>query len=296
MKLLVSGREGQLARSLVERAALFEGIEVLALGRPELDLEKPETIGPAIAAAAPDVVVNAAAYTAVDKAEDEPERTFRVNAEGAGALASAARAAGAAVIQVSTDYVFDGTSPVPYREGDPTDPIGVYGRSKLEGERLVGAATGDHLILRTAWVYSPFGHNFVKTMMRLARERDEVAVVSDQIGNPTSALDLATGILAVVDRWRRGESAGIGEAYHLAGTGTSSWYDFAAEIFRLCAEFGLPSARVRPIASKDWPTRARRPPRSWLDTDRFERDFGYRMPPWQASVRDVIERLKRTGY
>src|SRR5437660_1636965 len=199
MKVLVTGTEGQLARSLVERARLHPAIDLVAIGRPMLDMEVAGSAAAAIAEAAPDVVVNAAAYTAVDQAEDEPERAFRVNADAAGEVAAAATRAGAAVIQLSTDYVFNGRAEGPYREDAPVDPLGVYGRSKLAGEEQVRAANPRHAIVRTAWVYSPFGRNFIKSMMAGAGVRDRLTVVDDQRGSPTSALDLADGLLAMVE-------------------------------------------------------------------------------------------------
>ncbi len=249
MRILVTGREGQLVTSLVERARRHPAISLIALGRPELDLEQPGAAAVAIPAHAPDLVINAAAWTAVDAAEDEPDRAFRINADAAGEVAAAARAAGAPVIQVSTDYVFDGESDRPYREEDPVAPIGAYGRSKLAGEEQVRAANPDHLIVRTAWVYSPFGRNFVRTMMAAAENRDELRVVADQRGNPTNALDLADALLVIARSWR----AGI---VNLAGSGGASWSDFAAAIMAERARHGLRAPPVVPIATADWPTPA----------------------------------------
>ena len=262
MRILVTGKEGQLARSLAERARLHPWIELVTAGRPEVDLETPGSVASAISAARPDAVVNAAAYTAVDQAEDEPGRAMRINADAAGEAADAARAAGAPIIQVSTDYVFDGSASAPYDEAAPTAAIGAYGRSKLAGEEQVRAANPDHLILRTAWVYSPFGRNFVRTMMGLAERTDTVRVVGDQKGNPSSALDLADGIILILGRWRRGDRTGMGRTYHLAGAGEASWADFADAIFEACRSLGLPAAQVQPIATADWPTKAVRPANS----------------------------------
>ncbi|HEU0134162.1 MAG TPA: dTDP-4-dehydrorhamnose reductase [Allosphingosinicella sp.] len=291
MRVLITGREGQLARSLVERSASHPSLTLLTLARPELDLERPETIASAVRSAAPDVVLNAAAYTAVDQAEDEPERAFRVNGEAAGELASAAREAGAPIIQISTDYVFDGQGQGAYRESDPTNPLGVYGRSKREGEERVAAANPDHLIVRTAWVYSPFGKNFVKTMLNLARDRDQLSVVDDQSGNPSSALDLADGLLAILGRWKERPGLGFGETYHLAGTGSTTWRRFAAEVMDCSARLGGPSAEVRPIATADWPTKAPRPANSRLDCSKFAADFGYEAPDWKLSTEQTVRRL-----
>lgn len=291
MKLLVTGSQGQLARALQERAASRAGIEIIAVGRPAADLEVPGSVAAAIRSAAPDVIINAAAFTAVDDAEDEPERAWRINADAAGEAAAAAAAAGAAIIQISTDYVFDGSADGAWREDSPTAPLGVYGWSKLGGEEQVRAATDRHLIVRTAWVYSPWGRNFVKAMLRLAAERDEVGVVDDQRGSPTSALDLAEALLAVLESWRGGERSGLGRTFHVAGTGSCSWAELAEEIFRQSAAGGGPSATVRRIASADYPTKAARPRNSTLDTSAFERAFGFAMPDWRNSVGEVVRRL-----
>jgi dTDP-4-dehydrorhamnose reductase len=291
MRVLVTGREGQLARSLAERGAAHPGLSLETVGRPDLDLERPESIAAAIAAAAPDAVINTAAYTAVDQAEDDSEAAFRINAAAAAEVAAAARRAGARIIQVSTDYVFDGSAEDAYPETAPTAPLGVYGRSKLEGERGVAEANPDHLILRTAWVYSPFGRNFVRTMLNAAQTRDEVNVVDDQYGNPTSALDIADGILAILGRWPGEPGAGLGQVYHLAGTGSTSWCGLARHVFEQASALGLPAARVSPIRTEDWPTRAVRPRNSRLDCAKLERDFGYRAPPWRESVAATVRRL-----
>ena len=261
----------------------------MALGRPELDLESPGSAAVAIAEAAPDIVINAAAYTAVDQAEDEPERAFRINADAAGEIADAAARTGAAVIQLSTDYVFDGQGEGPYREDAPVNPLGVYGRSKLAGEEQVRAANPRHAIVRTAWVYSPFGRNFVKSMMAAAATRDRLTVVDDQRGSPTSALDLADGLLAMIEA-----GGGWGETYHLAGGGeATTWCGFAREIMGQCAANHLATVPVEPIRTEDWPTRAVRPRNSVLDSSRFEEAFGFVMPDWRLSAREVVERLAR---
>jgi dTDP-4-dehydrorhamnose reductase len=291
MKLLVTGKEGQLALSLAERARLHPELELSFAGRPEFDLERADALAGHIRASRPDIVLNAAAYTAVDKAEDEPDRARRINAEAPGMLAAAAGEAGARFVQLSTDYVFDGSGSGPYREDAPTAPIGAYGRSKCEGEEAVRSAIADHVIVRTAWVYSPFGANFVRTMIRLAGDRDEVRVVADQRGNPTSALDIADALLALCQRWRTGDRVGLGSIYHLAGTGEASWAEFAEAVFAQCAANGLPSARVVPIATADYPTRAARPANSTLDSTRFAREIGFAMPQWRSSLAAVVKAL-----
>jgi len=292
VKILVTGRNGQIVRSLVERSATMPGLEIIALGGPELDLEQPESLAAPIRAIGPNVIVNAAAYTAVDQAEEEPELARIVNAEAAGSIAAAGRECGARIIQISTDYVFDGSAGGAYREDAPTNPLGVYGRTKWEGEERVRAETPDHLILRTAWVYSPFGRNFVRSMMQLAETREIVRVVADQRGNPTSALDFADGLIAVLEAWRQGD-VGRGRTYHLAGTGVTTWAGLAEAVFEECRALGRPVAKVEPIASADWPTRAPRPRNSALDCSRFEADFGYRSPAWQTSLGEVVARAGR---
>lgn len=295
MKVLVTGSSGQLARSLVERAACRANVEVITVGRPELDLEIGGSAARAIAAAAPDVIINAGAYTAVDEAEDELERAFRVNADGAGEVAAAAAKAGAPIIQISTDYVFDGRKEEGYREDDGTNPLGVYGRSKLEGENRVRATMRDHLILRTAWVYSPWGRNFVRTVIAAGAHSDVLKVVHDQRGNPTSALDLAEALINILKLWSRGDHMGLGSTYHLAGTGETTWCSFARAVMDECGRVGLPTAEIQPIRTVDWPTRARRPANSSLDCTKFEADFGFAMPEWSSSLGAVVGRLAAEG-
>lgn len=290
MKFLVIGRSGQVVRSLAERVNLRPDLELVAVGRPDLDLEVSGSAERAIAAAGADVVVNAAAYTAVDQAEDEPDLAFRINGEGAGEVAAAAARLGAPIIHLSTDYVFDGRSEGAYTEDSAVNPINVYGRSKLVGEEMVREANSRHLILRTAWVYSPFGRNFVKTMMAAAETHDCLTVVDDQRGNPSSALDLAEGIIRIADMWGRSLSTSVG-TYHLAGTGTASWFGFAQAIMEGCKIHKLPAAEIRPVSSDEWPTRAVRPGNSVLDCSRFTRDFGFSMPEWPQSLAKVVERL-----
>lgn len=288
MRILITGRDGQVAQSLAERAA---GHELVFAARPDFDLADPASIERAVVAARPDLIVSAAAYTAVDKAEDEPERAMAVNGEGPGVLARAAARIDVPVIHLSTDYVFDGTLDRPYREDDPVGPIGVYGATKLAGERAVAASGARHVILRTAWVYSPFGANFVKTMLRLAADRDQLSVVEDQVGCPTSALDIADAILALAARWKDDSVHGGDAVYHLAGTGEANWADFARAVFAESVARGGPSAEVTGIPASAYPTRARRPENSRLDCTRLAETFGYRAPDWGSSLHEVMARL-----
>lgn len=291
MKILVTGREGQVVTSLIERAELHDNVEVIAMGRPELDLSDAAGVERAVAASGAEVVVSAAAYTAVDQAEDEPDVAQAVNGDGAGAVARGAAIAGIPVIHLSTDYVFSGDKQGDYLETDPTGPVGVYGRTKLAGEKAVAEANPCHVILRTAWVYSPFGKNFVKTMLRLAADRDELSVVADQWGNPTSALDIADAVLHIARSKQLAEgNDGIG-IFHLSGTGRTNWSGFARHVLDTSGALGGPTARVKDIATADYPTKARRPANSCLSTDKLSGIYGWRSHDWQTSARTVVERL-----
>lgn len=291
MRIAVTGRTGQVVQSLLARAGAA-GVTVIPVGRPELDLAQPDGVRQALANAQPDCIVNAAAYTAVDKAETEPDLAMRINGEGAGAVAATAAALGVPLIQISTDYVFDGMAPRPWRESDATVPLSAYGRSKLAGEDAVMASGADWTILRTAWVYSPYGANFVKTMLRLAETRDELGIVSDQLGSPTYALDLADAIIAVAKALvaRPGE-ASLRGVFHAAGTGEGSWADLADAVFAASAALGGPSASVRRIATTDYPTPARRPTNSRLDCSLLAARHGLRLPLWQNSVKTCVATL-----
>ena len=241
--------------------------------------------------ARPDVVVNAAAYTAVDKAEAEEAVAVRVNGEGAGHVAEAAARLGVPLLHLSTDYVFDGALPRPYREEDPTGPAGAYGRSKLIGERLVAERCPDCVILRTAWVYSPFGSNFVRTMLRLGETREEVGVVADQVGNPTSALDIAGALIAIAAKARDNSSQALRGVFHMTSAGEASWADFAEAIFSEAAARGRRLTRVKRIATADYPTRARRPANSRLDNGKLSRVYALTLPEWRASLTACCARL-----
>ncbi|WP_065846383.1 dTDP-4-dehydrorhamnose reductase [Sphingobium sp. Ndbn-10] len=292
MRIAVTGKAGQVVTSLIERGGAA-GYEVIALGRPELDLADPASVTRALKAAAPDVIVSAAAYTAVDKAEIESDLAYAVNGAGAGAVAQAARALGVPLVHVSTDYVFEGTFDRPYVESDPTGPTGVYGASKLAGEQAVLAVHGDNsAVLRVAWVYSPFGANFVKTMLRLAGDRDEVSVVADQLGNPTSALEIAEGILLVATNLVADSNPALRGVFHMTASGEASWADFAEAIFAASAEWGGPTAEVKRITTADYPTPATRPANSRLDCGLIAKAHGVALPDWRQSLDSVIARLQ----
>lgn len=297
MRIVVTGGSGQLVLSLIERGAA-RNVEVIAVGRPDLDLSAPEDdrVYAALAAGRPDVIVNAAAYTAVDKAESERELAFAINAEGAGAVARAAARMGVPLVHVSTDYVFSGDKLEPYTEGDAPAPTAVYGATKLAGETAVAASGADAAILRTAWVYSPFGANFVKTMLRLAETRDELGVVADQHGNPTSALDLADAVLTVASNLKANAAPELRGVFHATGSGEASWADFAEAIFAVSAAQGGRSAAVKRITTAEYPTPARRPANSRLDCSRLAQHHGVRLPDWHGSTADVVSRLVHEAF
>ena len=297
MKILLLGANGQvgyeLRRSLASLGELIPTtrsgvLDGSACERADFDI--PESLPTLVERIAPDVVVNAVAYTAVDRAEDEPDAAFRTNAESPGRLAEACIGSGALLLHYSTDYVFDGESDRPYREEDATGPLGIYGRSKLAGERVIQESGCRHLIFRTAWVYGSYGANFMRTMLRLGSERDELRVVADQRGTPTPARLIADVSASVLqDQPMR---SGI---WHLTATGETSWHGFAEEIFRQSAARGLinriPS--VVPIATSEYPTRAQRPRYSCLDTSRLGEDFGIRLPDWKQALTQVLDTSPR---
>lgn len=291
MRIAVTGREGQVVSSLLKRGAA-EGHEIIAIGRPDLDLAQPDTIGPALAAARPDVIVSSAAYTAVDRAESESHLAYAINSQGAGMVAEAAWTLGVPLVHISTDYVFSGTGNRPYIETDATGPAGVYGASKLAGEVAVLEAYGENsAVLRTAWVYSQFGSNFVKTMLRLASERDEVGVVADQFGNPTSALEIASGILRVAQNLAGNSDKPMRGIFHMTAAGEASWADFAEAIFAASQSHNGPSARVRRITTAEYPTPAVRPINSRLDCSHIRDIHGVVLPDWRKSTDDIVARL-----
>ena len=285
MRVLVFGATGQVGNALAARAARH-GVAVTALARAEADLRAPGACALLVADAEADAVINAAAYTAVDKAESEPEIARAVNAAAPGAMARAAARRGLPFLHISTDYVFDGAPGRPWREDDPTGPLGVYGATKLAGEELVRAAGGRHAILRTAWVFSAHGGNFLKTMLRLGAERDTLRVVEDQRGGPTPAAAIADALLMMARALAEGR--GDSGTWHFTGAPAVSWAEFARAIF---AARGGTAPVVEGIASSEWPTPARRPMNSVLDCSAIKRDFGIAQPDWRAGVAEVIEAL-----
>jgi len=285
MKILITGSTGQLSLEL-QRALAGEG-KILALGHKLMDLAEPAQIRQQVRLLRPDLIINAAAYTAVDLAQGNHERAFAVNAIGPGVLAEEAAALGIPLIHYSTDYVFDGRKTEPYREEDSPAPLSVYGASKLAGELAVQAAGGEHLILRTSWVYSLHGHNFLLTMQRLLQERDSLAVVDDEIGAPTWAGTIAA-VTAEMVRKRRMGAGGPGGLYHLTASGATSWYGFACNIAEYLRHEGRLRARIEPILSTNYPTAAERPLNSRLCCARLERDWQISLPAWDTALEECL--------
>lgn len=289
MRLLVAGNSGQVAQSLAELSS--KECHITCLGRPELDLLKPETLQPAIDRTSPDVIINAAAYTAVDHAESDEAAAFAVNCDGARALAKAASSNNLPLIHISTDYVYDGRSDSPYKENDPVAPTSVYGRSKLAGEKEVRSGQPHSIIVRTAWIVSPFGKNFCKTMLRLAGEHPKLRVVSDQIGSPTYAPHLATGLIELAIAINDQRSEVDWGVYHLANGGEASWYDVAIQTMLHAEQCGLASAPVEAITTAEFPTAAQRPPNSRLNCLKAEEKFGIVLADWRSGIKACVERL-----
>jgi dTDP-4-dehydrorhamnose reductase len=290
--ILVVGKSGQLGRCLFE-AASRRDIRIIVAGRPDFDIEHRETVDRALPAFDPGVIINAAAYTAVDKAETEPERCYAANRDGARQLAAVAWRHNVPFIHISTDYVFDGRKPSPYHEDDLTAPLGVYGRSKLEGERAVLAMHPDALILRTSWLYSAFGSNFLTTMLRLAQSQPSLRVVDDQRGCPTSAHELAAALLDISTKLLEGGSQSRAGIYHLSGAGQTTWYGLAAEIFANVKARDQKVPHLVAIKTADYPTRAQRPPNSVLSCAKVDREFGVKLPAWSTSLTACINGLSR---
>lgn len=286
MNLLVTGGGGQLGQELSRRSQ-----RVIALDRQSLDITEAAAVERTIAQYQPSLVINAAAYTAVDRAESEPEAAFRINRDGPACLALACQRAGIPLFHISTDYVFDGTQQGPYRETDPVAPLGVYGRSKEAGEAAVRASLERHLILRVSWVFAGHGHNFVRTMLRLAADRPALGIVADQWGCPTYAGHIAEVLLALADRYQQQGSLAWG-TYHYADTPATSWYGFAAAIFATAQRLGLSQVpQLSPITTADYPTPAQRPANSQLDCTKLLDTFGLSRFTWQAGLEAALQEL-----
>ncbi len=291
--ILITGGSGQLGDAL-QTLCKAQGLAFTAVSRPVFDFEKPDSIAACFAATRPDVVINAGAYTAVDKAESDVAAARAGNHMGPLALAALCASADIPFIHVSTDYVFDGNKGAPYVEGDATGPTGVYGATKRDGEAAILATGAKAVILRTAWVYAAHGKNFARTMLTYGRKNAVMRVVADQRGTPTAAPDLAAAILGIVAKIRAtGWQPHYGGIFHATGAGETSWYGFACAIFTHAAKLGYPAPEVQPISTADWPTPVRRPPDSRLDCSKLKSVFAVTLPDWQDSLPGIVQALLR---
>ncbi|CRM01781.1 dTDP-4-dehydrorhamnose reductase [Pseudomonas sp. 31 R 17] len=287
LKILITGQHGQVSQALQQR---LQGLgELVVLGRDQLDLANAALIREKVRAHRPDLIINAAAHTAVDQAESEPDAAFAINAIAPGILAEEAKALGIPLIHYSTDYVFDGSKPAPYTENDTPNPLGVYGQSKLAGEQAIAAVGGKYLILRTSWVYSSHGKNFLLTMQRLLQEKPQMRIVADQIGAPTWAGTIADSTRALIERWQAGD-AGEWGVYHLTAQGETSWFGFAEAIGEQLRAEGKPCAELEAIPSSAYPTPARRPLNSRLDCSRLQQQWHVSQPQWQDALHECLAR------
>lgn len=285
MKILITGQHGQVSRELQLR--LQDLGDLIVLGRDQLDLANPDQIRQQIRAQRPDLIINAAAHTAADQAESEPDVVFAINTIAPGILAEEAKALGIPLIHYSTDYVFDGSKPAPYTEADTPNPLGIYGQSKLAGEQAIMAVGGNYLILRTSWVYSSHGKNFLLTMQRLLQEKPQMRIVADQIGAPTWAGSIAHSTRGLIERWQAGEPGEWG-VYHLTARGETSWFGFAEAIGEHLRKQGKACAVLEPIPSSAYPTPARRPLNSRLDCSRLQQQWHVSQPSWQDALRECL--------
>jgi len=294
MRIAVTGVHGQVVSALRERASSL-GVNVIAIGRPILDLATTGSMLATLAALQPDAIVNAAGYTAVDRAEHELELACQINTVGAGEVASVARMLDIPLVHLSTDYVFSGEKLTPYVESDPISPLNSYGLTKAGGEKAIADQTPNHAILRISWIYSPFGENFVRTILRAAKNRDTIDIVADQHGSPTSAFDVADGIVAVVNNLvSRPSDNTLRGLFHMAAAGETTWAGFGEAVFAASKEVGGPFAMVHPIVSKDYPTAAQRPANSRLDCAKIAKVHDIRLPDWRTSVKFCVERIVKT--
>ena len=290
MKVLITGADGQLGRELV-RLGWSVDFEVLGLNRQDLDITNKNQIQQVLARISPSIVVNAAAYTHVDRAENESDLAYAVNKDGPAYLARYCANNQLTLIHISTDYVFDGANGRPYGESDPIAPLGVYGRSKAQGERAIRSILPNHIIVRTAWLYGVYGNNFVKTILKLAAEKTTLRVVADQFGSPTSAEALASALLTIIRKIKTNKKMDWG-TYHYCCKGITSWHGLAERIIELAASHtALKSRQVEAITTAEWPTPAKRPPYSALNCTRINSQFGIEPIPWQQSLKQTIDRI-----
>ena len=290
MKTLIIGANGQLGRELVRQGQSVD-LEIVATNRQELDITDKNNIRQVLADISPSVVINAAAYTHVDRAENEIERAYAVNTDGPHHLARYCADSHLALVHISTDYVFDGTQNRPYRESDPIAPVGIYGQSKAQGEAAVRSALPNHIIVRTSWLYGAYGHNFVKSILQLAARNKILKVVADQLGSPTSAADLAEALLNIVGKIGTHKKFEWG-TYHYCGSGITSWHGLAEKVIELSTPYAsFKTLQVEAISTAEWPTQTPRPPYSALDCTHLQTQFGITPPPWQQSLKNIIERI-----
>lgn len=285
LRILITGQHGQVSQAL--QHSLKDLGELIVVGREQLDLSQPESIRAVVRELKPGLIINAAAHTAVDQAESEPDLAFAINATSPGVLAEEAAALGIPLIHYSTDYVFDGSKDGPWTESDTPNPLGVYGSSKLAGEQAIEKAGGQYLILRTSWVYSLTGRNFLLTMQRLLQEREKLTIVADQIGAPTWAGAIAQSTRQLIERWRDGKPGAWG-VYHLTAAGETSWFGFAQAIGQQLSKAGKPCATLEPIPSSAYPTPAKRPLNSRLDCSRLQREWGVSQADWHDAMLECL--------
>ncbi|MFL1419065.1 dTDP-4-dehydrorhamnose reductase [Pseudomonas fildesensis] len=285
LKILITGQHGQVSRELQQRLQNLG--ELIVLGRDQLDLANVDQIRQQVRAHRPDLIINAAAHTAVDQAESEPDAAFAINAIAPGVLAEQAKALGIPLIHYSTDYVFDGSKTAPYTEADTPNPLGIYGQSKLAGEQAIAAVGGEYLILRTSWVYSNHGKNFLLTMQRLLQEKPHMRIVADQIGAPTWAGTIANSTRALIERWQAGQTGDWG-VYHLTAQGETSWFGFAQAIGEHLRAEGKACAELEAIPSSAYPTPAKRPLNSRLDCSQLQQQWQVSQPQWHDALRECL--------
>ena len=291
MKILITGAQGQVGKELVSIAE--QHYDVIAAGRDELDITQAKSVAEYIKSSQPDIVINAAAYTAVDKAEEDQERAYAINRDGAKNLATACAQHNIPLLHISTDYVFDGSKIDAYSETDNVTPLGIYGESKWQGEEAIRKLLSQHVILRVAWVFGAHGNNFVKTMLRLAKDRDELNVVADQFGGPSPAKSIAKTLIHLVDIYQKYKKLQWG-TYHYCGTEKTNWCDFAREIFKQANEKGLMNKKIRvsSITTAEYPTLAKRPQNSMLNCEKIKNTFGIDMPDWHEGLNEVLTELQ----
>ena len=292
MNVLITGAQGQVGKEL-SLIATEKGFSVFAAGRADLDITQLENVESYINKIQPDIVINAAAHTAVDKAEDEKNLAFSINCDGAKNIALVCSKQNIPLLHISTDYVFDGSKVEPYTENDDVSPLGVYGTSKWQGEEAIRQNLSQHIILRVAWVFGAQGNNFVKTMLRLGQDRDELNVVADQFGGPSPAKDIAQTLITLVEQFQKNQSLDWG-TYHYCSSEKTTWYDFAVEIFEQAFELGILNKKIKvnPITTAEYPTPAKRPSNSMLDCSKLEATFGIDMPKWKDALKHVLMELK----